>query len=155
VAGRCSNGPLRRQREDAVAPLAKGGDDNAMERPETHYAWNGEISLAYQAVGSGSVDLVYLQGGMSNIELNWEHPACARFLRELSLVARLIVTDRRGMGCSERFTPADTPPIETLVDDVVAVLDAVGVERAVLFATGDCGFIAGFESGPAPYAADR
>lgn len=113
-----------------------------MDRPEIRYAWNGEISLAFQLVGPGPVDLVYLQGGMSNVDLNWEHPACARFLRELSRMSRLIVTDRRGMGCSERFTPADTPPIETLVDDVIAVLDAVEVERAVLFATGDCCFIA-------------
>jgi class 3 adenylate cyclase len=98
--------------------------------------------LAFQLVGVGPVDLAYLQGGMSNVELNWDHPACAQFLRELSRISRLILTDRRGMGCSERFTPRDTPPIETLVDDVIAVLDAVDMERAVLFATGDCCFIA-------------
>ena len=79
---------------------------------------------------------------MSNVELNWEHPACARFLRELSRFSRLIVTDRRGLGCSERFTPADIPPIETLVDDLLAVLDEAGSERPAILATGDCGFIA-------------
>jgi class 3 adenylate cyclase/pimeloyl-ACP methyl ester carboxylesterase len=113
-----------------------------VERPETRYAWNGDDALAYQVLGDGPVDLVYLQGVLSNVELNWEHPACARFLRDLSRFARLIVTDRRGLGCSERFTPADIPPIETLVDDLRAVLDAAACERPALFATDDCGFIA-------------
>jgi len=117
-------------------------DDVGVERPETRYAWNGDIALAHQVMGDGPIDLVYLQGYLSNIELNWEHPALARFLRELSGFSRLIVTDRRGLGCSERFTPPDTPPIETLVDDVQAVLDSVGSERPVLLATGDCGFLA-------------
>ena len=113
-----------------------------MERPRTRYAWNGDSSLAYQIVGDGPVDLVYLQGFLSNVELNWDHPACARFFRELSRFSRLIVTDRRGLGCSERFTPADIPPIETLVDDLLAVLDEAGSERPAILATGDSGFIA-------------
>jgi class 3 adenylate cyclase len=114
----------------------------AMVRPETRYAWNGDNALAYQAVGEGPGDLVYLQGVLSNVVLNWEHPGLARFLRQLSGFSRLIVTDRRGLGCSERFTPADIPPIETLVDDLHAVLDAAESERPALLATGDCGFIA-------------
>jgi class 3 adenylate cyclase len=113
-----------------------------VERPQTRYAWNGDNSLAFQVVGDGPVDLVYLQGFLSNVELNWEHPACARFLRELSRFSRLIVTDRRGLGCSERFTPADIPPIEALVDDLLAVLNEVGSARPAIFATGDSGFIA-------------
>jgi class 3 adenylate cyclase len=114
----------------------------SVERPATRYAWNGDNALAYQVVGEGPGDLIYLQGVLSNVVLNWEHPACARFLRQLSGFTRLIVTDRRGLGCSERFTPADIPPIETLVDDLHAVLDAANSERAALFATSDCGFIA-------------
>jgi class 3 adenylate cyclase len=117
-------------------------DHVGMESWEAAYAWNGDDSLAYQVVGAGSVDLVYLQGYLSNVVLNWEHPACARFLRELSRFSRLIVTDRRGLGCSERFTPSDIPPIETLVDDLRAVLDAADSDRPVLFATGESGFIA-------------
>jgi pimeloyl-ACP methyl ester carboxylesterase len=113
-----------------------------VQRPETRYAWNGDTSLAYQVVGDGPLDLVYLQGYLSNVELNWEHPGFARFARGLSGFSRLIVTDRRGLGCSERFTPADIPPIEALVDDLVSVLDAAGSERPVIFATGDCGYIA-------------
>ena len=110
--------------------------------PRTRYAWNGDIALAYQVLAEGPIDLVYLQGYVSNVDLNWEHPALSRFLRELARLGRLIVTDRRGLGCSERFTPADTPPIEALMGDLEAVLDAVGSTRAVIFATGDCGFIA-------------
>lgn len=113
-----------------------------MDWLEALYAWNGDASVAYQVVGDGAVDLVYLQGEVSNVIVNWEHPACARFLRDLSRFSRLIVTDRRGLGCSERFTPVDIPPIETLVDDLRAVLDAAGCERAAIFAVGDCGFIA-------------
>ena len=100
-----------------------------MERPETLYAWNGEDALAYQLVGEGPIDVVYLQGFGSNVIVNWEHPAFARFGRELACFSRLIITDRRGLGCSERFTPRDIPPIETLVDDLLAVLDAAGSER--------------------------
>jgi class 3 adenylate cyclase/pimeloyl-ACP methyl ester carboxylesterase len=116
---------------------------------ETRYAWNGEIALAYQVVGDGPLDLVYMQGDISNVEVNWEHPALARFLRELARMSRLIITDRRGLGCSERFTPADTPPIETLIDDILAVIDATDSERPVLLATGNCGFVA------CPFAATR
>jgi class 3 adenylate cyclase len=109
---------------------------------ETRYAWNGDISLAYQAFGEGPRDLIYQQGYLSNVELNWKQPACARFLRELARLARVVVTDRRGLGCSERFTPADTPPIEDLLGDVSAVSDTVGCARPVHFATGDCGPLA-------------
>jgi class 3 adenylate cyclase/pimeloyl-ACP methyl ester carboxylesterase len=113
-----------------------------VDRTEIRYAWNGEIALAYQIVGAGPLDLLYLQGSISNLEVGWENPAFTRFLRRLAGMTRLIVTDRRGLGCSERFTPADAPPIETLMDDVLAVLDAAGAERPVLLATGDCCFFA-------------
>jgi pimeloyl-ACP methyl ester carboxylesterase len=84
----------------------------SVERPDIHYAWNGDSSLAYQVVGDGLDDLIYLQGFLSNVILHWEHPGVARFLRRLAEFTRLVVTDRRGLGCSERFTPADIPPIE-------------------------------------------
>jgi class 3 adenylate cyclase len=114
----------------------------SVERPDISYAWNGEDALAYQVFGDGPPDLVYLQGYLSNVVLNWEHPAFARFAGELARFSRVIVADRRGLGCSERFTPRDIPPIETLVADLRAVIDAAGSERSVIFASGDCGFIA-------------
>jgi pimeloyl-ACP methyl ester carboxylesterase len=89
-----------------------------MDRPETRFAWNGDVSLAYQVCGDGSTDLVYLQGYCSNVDVNWESPSLSRFLRGLASYTRLIVTDRRGWGCSERFTPGSVPDVDTLTDDV-------------------------------------
>ena len=106
-----------------------------MERPETRYAWNGDVSLAYQVIGDGPADLLYLQGYCSQIDLNWESPYLTRFLRGLARFARLIVTDRRGWGCSERFTPGYVPDVDVLTDDVLAVMRAAGSERAVIVAT--------------------
>ena len=114
----------------------------AVDDPEIRYAWNGDVSLAYQVVGNGHVGLVYMQGFLSNVDLNWDHPALAGFLRELARFSRLVITDRRNLGCSDRFTHVDAPPIENLVDDLLAVLDTVQIDRPVLFATGDCSFIA-------------
>lgn len=112
-----------------------------MGLPETRYAWSEGFALAYQVVGAGSVDLVYLEGYASHVDLNWESPCFARFLRGLAGEARLIVTDRRGYGCSDRFSPPDVPPIETTVDDLLAVMDAVGSERAVLLVTSVAGYM--------------
>jgi class 3 adenylate cyclase len=106
-----------------------------VERPETRYAWNGDVSLAYQLVGDGPIDLLYLQGYCSQIDLNWESPFLARFLRGLAGFARLIVTDRRGWGCSERFTPGYVPDVDVLTDDVLAVLSAADSPRAGIVAT--------------------
>jgi class 3 adenylate cyclase/pimeloyl-ACP methyl ester carboxylesterase len=105
--------------------------------PETKYAWNGDVALAYQVFGKGPVDLVYLQGYTSHVDLNWQSPHLARFLRGLGEMARVIHTDRRGWGCSDRFSPGDVAPLEVQVDDVVAVMDAAGSERAVLFTSFD------------------
>ena len=113
-----------------------------MERPETRFAWNGDVSLAYQIVGDGPGDLLYLQGYSSQVDLNWESPYLAHFLRRLAQHARLIVTDRRGWGCSERFTPGYVPDADTLTDDILAVMDAVGSERASILATYESAIVA-------------
>jgi class 3 adenylate cyclase/pimeloyl-ACP methyl ester carboxylesterase len=106
-----------------------------VDHPETQFVWNGASSLAYQVLGQGAPDLVYLAGFASNVELNWDHPTMARFLRGLARSRRLIVTDERGMGCSERSSPHDVWPLETNMDDVAIVLDAVGSNRAAILAT--------------------
>ncbi|PYM13923.1 MAG: adenylate/guanylate cyclase domain-containing protein [Candidatus Rokuibacteriota bacterium] len=106
-----------------------------MDRPETRFAWNGDVSLAYQVYGAGPTDLVYLQGFCSNVDMNWESPSLSRFLRGLGGLARVIVTDRRGWGCSERFTPGHIPDVDTLTDDILAVLKAARSERASILAT--------------------
>ena len=113
-----------------------------MDRPETRFAWNGETALAYQVLGGGEPALVYLQGWISNVELSWDHPTMARFLRGLARSRRLIITDPRGLGCSERGTPREVPPLETVVEDVLVVLEAAGSERAAIFATQEHAFVA-------------
>jgi class 3 adenylate cyclase/pimeloyl-ACP methyl ester carboxylesterase len=113
------------------------------DKPETRYAWVGDhVAIAYQVVGNGPVDIVYLQGYASNVDVNWEWPPIARFLQGLARMARLIVMDLRGQGLSERFAPPEVPPLETLMDDINAVLDAAASDRAVVFATDECGFVA-------------
>jgi class 3 adenylate cyclase/pimeloyl-ACP methyl ester carboxylesterase len=107
----------------------------AVERPETRFAWNGDVSLAYQVVGDGPADLLYLQGYCSQVDMNWQSPYLAHFLRGLARHARLIVTDRRGWGCSERFSPGYVPDVDVLTDDILAIMGAVGSERASILAT--------------------
>jgi class 3 adenylate cyclase len=110
-------------------------DDRPVNRPETRFAWNGDVSLAFQVYGDGTRDLLYLQGYCSNVDLNWEGPRLAAFLRGLAQHARLIITDRRGWGCSERFTPGYVPDVDTLSEDLLAVLEAAKVERTAILAT--------------------
>ena len=110
-----------------------------MEIPETKFAWNGDVALAYQVIGDGPVDIVYLQGYCSNVDMNWESPHLARFMNGLAGLGRLIVMDRRGWGCSDRFSPTDVPPLETLTDDLLVVMDAAVSERAAIFGSFETG----------------
>ena len=98
--------------------------------PEARYARSGDVSIAYQVVGEGPIDLVLVPGWISNIEVLWEQPSIARFLEKLSTFSRLILFDKRGTGLSDRITEAAT--LEERMDDVRAVLDAVGSPRAAL-----------------------
>jgi pimeloyl-ACP methyl ester carboxylesterase len=98
--------------------------------PETKYARSGDVNVAYQIVGDGPLDLVLVPGWVSNIDVFWEEPKVARFLRGLAGYARLILFDKRGTGLSDRVT--DTPTLEERMDDVRAVMDAAGSERAAL-----------------------
>src|SRR5262245_936941 len=106
-------------------------------RPETKYAKSGDVSIAYQVVGDGAVDLVLVPGWVLNIEYAWEEPSYAAFLRRLSAFCRLILLDRRGTGLSDRV--AQLPTLEERIDDVRAVMDAAGCERAVLFGISEGG----------------
>jgi pimeloyl-ACP methyl ester carboxylesterase/class 3 adenylate cyclase len=98
--------------------------------PQTRYAKAGIVSIAYQVVGDGPIDLVVVPGWISNIEVFWEDAHVARFLERLSTFTRLILFDKRGTGLSDRSTEAAT--LEERMDDVRAVLDAVGSSRAAL-----------------------
>ena len=107
--------------------------------PEIRYATNGDIHLAYQTAGTGPPDIVFIWGPFSNIEIIWEYPPARRSLERFASMGRLIHFDRRGTGLSDR--PGRIPTLEQQMDDVVAVLDAVGSERAVLIGGGDAGMM--------------
>jgi len=98
--------------------------------PQTHYAKSGKLNIAYQIVGDGPIDLVVVPGWISNIEIFWEDPHVARFFEKLATFTRLILFDKRGTGLSDRSVEAST--LEERMDDVRAVLDAAGSERAAL-----------------------
>jgi pimeloyl-ACP methyl ester carboxylesterase len=98
--------------------------------PETRYAKSGEVNIAYQVVGGGPRDLILVPGWVSNLEVFWEEPAVARFLHRLASFSRLILFDKRGTGLSDRL--GELPNLETRMDDVRAVMDAIGSERAAL-----------------------
>ena len=112
------------------------------DHPETQFAWNGDAAIAYQVLGEGQPDLVYLQGWISNLELNWEHPIVERFLRGLARSRRLIIVDPRGTGVTERCSPADVASLETIMGDIAVVLDAVGSSAAAILATNELGMVA-------------
>ncbi|MET0623646.1 MAG: alpha/beta fold hydrolase [Pyrinomonadaceae bacterium] len=107
--------------------------DYAHDRaPETMYARSGEVNIAYQVVGDAPLDLVFVMGWVSHVEYFWREPSFARFLRRLSSFSRLILFDKRGTGLSDRVPINRLPTLEQRMDDVRAVLDAVGSERAAL-----------------------
>lgn len=98
--------------------------------PKTRYAKSGGVNIAYQVVGEGPPDLVYVPGWLSNVEMMWENPQLARCLRRLASFSRLIVFDKRGTGLSDRV--AELPTLEQRMDDVRAVMDAVRLNVPVL-----------------------
>jgi class 3 adenylate cyclase len=112
-------------------------------KPDVRFTWNDGFALAYQVVGKGRDDLVYLPGYISNVDLQWDVPPYARFLERLASFSRLILMDRRGVGCSDRLPPGQAATLEEQVSDVVAVMDTVGARRgATVFAEQETAFIA-------------
>jgi pimeloyl-ACP methyl ester carboxylesterase/class 3 adenylate cyclase len=105
--------------------------------PETHYAHSDKLSIAYQVIGNGPIDLVVVPGWISNIEVFWEDSHVLRFFEKLAAFSRLILFDKRGTGLSDRSVEAAT--MEERMDDVRAVLDAVGSKRAALLGISEGG----------------
>jgi len=110
-----------------------------MKMPQTRYAKSGDLSIAYQVVGTGPIDLVFASGWISNVELGWELPRIARFYERLASFTRLILFDKRGTGLSDRVPDARPPTIEERTDDIRAVLDAVGSKHAAIFGISEGG----------------
>jgi class 3 adenylate cyclase len=121
-----------------------------MKRGDVQFAWSEDVAIAYQVVGDGPIDLVYMPPFVSNLDWQWEYPPHARFLERLASFTRLIVVDRRGWGCSDRVAPGSFPPLEVAADDLVAVLDAIGSSRAALFAGAEAGWIAAIAAATHP-----
>jgi len=105
--------------------------------PETRYAKSGDVHIAYQVVGEGPIDLVFVPGLFSNVEHQWEEPGFAHFLQRLASFSRLIVVDARGTGLSDRAP--ELPPMEEQMDDVLAVLDSVGSSSVAFFGLSQAG----------------
>src|SRR6266480_6754161 len=101
-----------------------------MATPVTRYAKSGDVHIAYQVFGSGPIDLVVVPGFVSHIENYWDQPDLARWLLRLSSFARVAIFDKRGTGLSDPVSEA--PSLEQRMDDVRAVMDAAGSERAAL-----------------------
>jgi pimeloyl-ACP methyl ester carboxylesterase len=109
-----------------------------MERPQTRYVEVGGAEVAYQVVGQGPPDVIYVSG-FGHIDMRWEDSVLAPFLERLASFSRLILFDRRGTGVSDAVPDTAMPTWEEWTDDVRAVLDAAGSEQTVVLAEGDGG----------------
>jgi len=107
--------------------------------PETRYTRSGEVNIAYQVIGQGPLDLVYVMGWVTNLEAFWQEPSVARFFQRLASFSRLILFDKRGTGLSDRVPIKELPTLEQRMDDVRAVMDAAGSDRAALFGVSEGG----------------
>jgi pimeloyl-ACP methyl ester carboxylesterase len=112
--------------------------------PKTQYTRSGDLHIAYQVVGEGRLDLVYVPGWVSHVELAWEEPTLASFLRRLASFSRLILFDKRGTGLSDRVPNDKLPTLEERIDDLRAVMDAVDSERAAIFGFSEGGNLSAF-----------
>jgi pimeloyl-ACP methyl ester carboxylesterase len=134
---------LRHAPVNAVLPAARPRAPVAAPRPQTRFARSGgDATIAYQVLGDGPMDIVFAHAWFSHMEIGWEEPRYAAFLRRLAAGRRLIIFDRRGMGMSDPAPPTVT--LDERAADIAAVLDAAGSTQAVVF--GSCG------SGPAAIA---
>ena len=109
------------------------------EIPEIRYAKAGDVEIAYRVLGSGPLDLVWVPGLISNLDIEWEDHVKAPLYRRLAGFSRLITFDKRGMGLSDRSVGA--PTLEDRMDDVRAVMDAVGSKRAAVLGHSEGGLM--------------
>ncbi len=107
-------------------------EEKLIKSPETMYARSGDVNIAYQVIGDAPLDLVFVMGWVSHLEYFWREPSFARFLMRLASFSRLILFDKRGTGLSDRVPINQLPTLEQRMDDVRAVMNAVGSERAAL-----------------------
>ncbi len=99
--------------------------------PDVRYARSGDVAIAYQSVGSGPPDIVFVRGITGDLLSTWEQPLLVRLIEDLATTGRLLMLDKRGSGLSDRLR--DVPTVETSMDDIRAVMDDAGSESAVVF----------------------
>jgi pimeloyl-ACP methyl ester carboxylesterase len=119
--------------------------------PPISYAKSGDVNIAYQVIGSGPPDLVYVPGFVSNIEVMWEDPGLAQFLERLASFSRLIIFDKRGTGLSDAVSIDDLPTLEVRMDDLRGVMDTAGSEKAFLFGHSEGGNMCVLFAGTFPH----
>jgi pimeloyl-ACP methyl ester carboxylesterase len=107
------------------------------DQDETRFARIGDVHIAYQVIGDGPIDILFVDTWVHHVEAVWDFPDFARFLRRLSSFGRLIHFDRRGTGLSDPVPLDRLPDFDRQVEDVVAVLDAAGSERPAIVGTND------------------
>jgi pimeloyl-ACP methyl ester carboxylesterase len=122
----------------AFAPTT-GIGQSVRVTPRTRYARSDDINVAYQVFGDGPIDLVFVPGFVSHVEVVWEEPRVARFLECLAAFSRVLLFDKRGTGMSDRVPINELPTLEERMDDVRAVMDAARSERAALFGVSEGG----------------
>ena len=110
--------------------------------PSIQYVKSGDFTLAYQVLGDGPTDLIYLPNETQNIAANWFVPEHAAFMEGLASFSRLVTLDRRGLGCSDRLPPGQAPTLEEHVDDLILVMEAAYASPATIFAGVETAFIA-------------
>ena len=138
----------------SAAPSTGAPDAGLDPVPTTHYVLNDGAAIAYQVYGEGP-DLVLIEGFTTNVEVQWEHPAIARFLRRLGSFCRVAVFDKRGTGLSERLGRGEAPSLEVRADDVRAVMDAAGMDRATVFGSSEGGSLSVLMAAANPHRVDR
>src|SRR5262245_43775286 len=121
--------------------------------PETRYAESGDVNIAYQVIGDGPIDIILVPGVISHVEFTHEIPGYTAFLRRLSSFARVVTFDKRGQGLSDRMTGA--PSLEQRMDDVRAIMDTIGSQRAVLMGFSEGGARSGRLAATCPERASR
>src|SRR5262245_34350999 len=124
-----------------IANTRRIPDDRSPEHhiPPTRYARSGDVNIAYQVLGDGPMDLVFVMGWVSHLEYFWTEPSFASFLRRLASFSRLILFDKRGTGLSDRVPLTALPTLEERMEDVRAVMDAVGSKHAVIMGVSEGG----------------
>ena len=126
----------RRHREARRRRSSPRDGGRIVERPDVRYARAADGAyIAFQAFGAGRYDIVFMPGQFTHLDLSWDDPEEAAWFRRLATLGRVIMLDRRGIGLSDRFAPDMAPPIEVLVEDLGAVMDAAGATKPILFGT--------------------